>query len=156
MIQKEWKVCWMKGIFNIIFGEAGSIWFLIPIFYHIFCLNNFLQVWCICNKIYEVPLFRYINCSDKFSCLVRGSKVLGDMQYLTGSVKWAAEAVVIWTEGNWDEKRVNSLYTMVSSKFNFKRNKIFDSLIWSSVGRDFYTRRGYIIGELNEEQEQAW
>ena len=49
-------------------------------------------------------------------------------------------------------KRVNSLYTMVSRRFNFKRNKRFDSLIWSSVVRDLYTSRGYIIGELNEEQ----
>ena len=64
--------------------------------------------------------------------------------------------VRIWTEENWDEKRVHSLYTMASGKFNFKINKIFDSLIWSTVDRDLYTRRGNIIGELNEEQEQAW
>ena len=55
-----------------------------------------------------------------------------------------------------DVKRVNSLYTVVSGRFGFKINKRFDSLNWSSVVRDFYTRRGYIIGELNEEQEQAW
>ena len=53
-------------------------------------------------------------------------------------------------------KRVNSLYTVVSGRFDFKRNKSFDLLSWSSVVRDFYTRRGYIIGELNVEQEQAW
>ena len=49
-------------------------------------------------------------------------------------------------------KRVNSLYNVVSGRFDFKRNKRFDSLSWSSVVRDFYTRRGYTIGELNEEQ----
>ena len=57
---------------------------------------------------------------------------------------------------NWDMKRVNSLYTMVSGRFIFKINNRFDSLSWSSVFRDFYTRRGYIIGELNEEQEHTW
>ena len=72
------------------------------------------------------------------------------------SVKQAADAVRIWTEENRDVKRVNSLYTMVSGRFNFKKNKRFDSLSWSSAVRDFYTRRGCIIGELNEEQEQAW
>ena len=51
---------------------------------------------------------------------------------------------------------MNSAYTMVSGRFNFKINKRFDSLSWSSVVRDFYTRRDCIIGELNEEQEQAW
>ena len=45
---------------------------------------------------------------------------------------------------------------MVSGGFNFKVNKRFDSLIWSLVVRYFYTRRGYIIGELNEEQEKDW
>ena len=53
-------------------------------------------------------------------------------------------------------KRVNSLYTMVSGGFSFKINKSFDPLIWYLVVRYFYTNRGYIIGELNEEQEQAW
>ena len=53
-------------------------------------------------------------------------------------------------------RRVNALYTMVYGRLNYKRNKIFDSLSWSSVVRDLYTRRGYIIGELNEEKEQAW
>ena len=78
------------------------------------------------------------------------------MKYLMRSVKRSAGAVGIWTEENQDVKRVNSLYTMVSGRFNFKINKRFDSLNWSSVVRDFYTRRGCIIGELNEEQEQAW
>ena len=45
---------------------------------------------------------------------------------------------------------------MVSGRFNFKINKRFDSLSWSSVVRDFYTRRGCIIVELNKEKEQAW
>ena len=53
-------------------------------------------------------------------------------------------------------KRVNSLYTMVSGRFVVKRRRKFDSLSWSSFVRDLYTRRGYIIVQLNEEQEQAW
>ena len=72
------------------------------------------------------------------------------------SVKRAAKTVGIWTEDNWGVKRVNSLYTMVSGRFNFKINKRFDSLSCLLVVRYFYTRRGYIIGELNGEQEQAW
>ena len=55
-----------------------------------------------------------------------------------------------------DVKIVNSLYTVVSGKFDSKINKTFDSLSWSLVVGDLYTRRGYIIGELNEEQEQTW
>ena len=90
------------------------------------------------------------------SHLVRGRKVLGDMKYLMSSVKQAAEVVGIWTEDNWDMKRVNSLHTMVYGRFNFKGNKKFYSLIWSSFVRDLYTRRGFIIGELIEEQDQAW
>ena len=69
------------------------------------------------------------------------------MKYLMRSVKQAAGAVGIWTEDNGDVKRLNSLYTMVSGRFNFKINKRFDSLSWSSFVRYFYTRRGYIIGE---------
>ena len=65
------------------------------------------------------------------------------------SVKRAAEAVGIWNEDNWDVKRVNSLYTMVSGRFNFKINNRFDSLSWLLFVRGFYTRSGYIIGELN-------
>ena len=88
--------------------------------------------------------------------LGKGRKLIGDMKYLIRSVKRAEEAVGIWTEENWDVKRVNSLYTMVSGRFNFKRNNMFDSLIWSSVVTDFYSRRGYTIGGLNEEQDQDW
>ena len=77
------------------------------------------------------------------------------MKYLMRSIKPAAEAVGIWTEENWDVKRVNSLYTMVSDRFNFEIDKSFDSMSWSLVVRYLYTRRGYIIGELNEEQDQA-
>ena len=87
------------------------------------------------------------------SRLVRGRKLLRDMKYLMSSVKRAAEAVRICTEDHWDVKRVNSLYTMVSRIFNFKINKRFDSLSWSSVVRYLYKRRGCIIGESNEEQE---
>ena len=81
---------------------------------HGFFLNNLLQVLLIGNQIYQVPLFRCINQYDEVSHLVRGRKVLGDMKYLMSSVKRAVEAVGIWTEDNWDVKRVNSLYTMVS------------------------------------------
>ena len=78
------------------------------------------------------------------------------MKQLMRQVKRAAGALGIWTEEKWDVKRVNSLYTMVFGSFNSKRNKRFDSLIWSSVVRYLYTSRDYIIVELNEEQEQAW
>ena len=81
--------------------------------------------------------------------------MLGDMKYLMRSVKREADAVGIWPENNWDVRRVNSLYTMIFGRFNFKVNKRFDSLICSLVVRDLYTRIGYIIGSLNEEQEQA-
>ena len=67
------------------------------------------------------------------------------MKYLMRSVKLAADAVGIWIEENWDIGRVNSLYTMISGRFNFKVNKRLD----------LYTRMGYIIGELNEEPDQA-
>ena len=83
------------------------------------------------------------------SHLVRGRKVLGDVKYLMRSVKRAAEALGILTEENWDVKRVNSLYNMVSGRLNLKINNRFDSLSWPSFVRDLYTRRGYIIGELN-------
>ena len=107
---------------------------MLPQYYKIsygFCLNNFLQVWLIGNQRDQVPLFRYINRYDEVSSFVRGRKVLGDMKYLMRSVKQAAEAVGIWTEDNWDVRRVNSLYTMVYGRFNFKINKSFDSLSWS-------------------------
>ena len=82
--------------------------------------------------------------------------MIGDMKYLIRSVKRAEEEVGIWTEDHWYVKRVNSLYTMVFGRFNFKTNKRFDSLIWSSVVKYFHTIRGCIIGKLNEEQEKAW
>ena len=50
------------------------------------------------------------------SIFVRVRKVLGDMKYLMRSVKRAAEAVIISTEENWDVKRINPLYTMVSGR----------------------------------------
>ena len=73
------------------------------------------------------PPFRYINQADKVSHLVIVMKVLGGVKYLMRSVKQAADVVGIWTEDNWGMKRVNSLYTMVSGRFNFKRNNRFDS-----------------------------
>ena len=45
---------------------------------------------------------------------------------------------------------------MVSGRFDFKRNKRFNSLSWSSVVIYFHTTRSDIIVELNKEQEQAW
>ena len=80
--------------------------------------------------------------------------MLGDLKYLMRSVKHEAEAVGIWTEDNWNVKRVNLLYTIISGRFNFKRNIRFNSLNWSLVVRDFYTRRGYIIGEINEKKSR--
>ena len=117
-------------------------------------LNNFLQVWLIGNQRDQVPLFRYINWDDDVYNLVIGRKLLGSMKYLMRSLKRAAEAVGSWTAENWDVKRVNSICTMVSGRFVLKKK--YDSLSWSSIVRDLYTRRGYIIGELNEEPEQAW
>ena len=119
-------------------------------FSHGFCLNNLPQVWLIGNQRDQIPLLRYINQADEVPHLVIGRKLTGDMKYLMSSVKQAAEAVGIWTEENWDMKRVNSLYTMVYGRFNFKRNKRFDSLGCSSVARDLYKSRGYIIGEFTE------
>ena len=84
--------------------------------------------------------------------LVRQRKVLGDMKYVISPVKQAAAAAGIWTEVDFDVKRVNELYTMVSGRFIFKRNKSFDSLIWSLVVSDMYTRRGCIFVEYNEDQ----
>ena len=52
--------------------------------------------------------------------LVRGRKVLGNVEYLIRSVNGSVEAVGVWTKDNWDVKRVISLYTMVSVRFNFK------------------------------------
>ena len=78
------------------------------------------------------------------------------MKYITRPGKRAAEAVRICTEENWDAKRVNSLYTVVYGRLNFNRHKRFDSLSWSSVVRQLYTKSGYIIGGLNKEQEQDW
>ena len=56
--------------------------------------------------------------------------MLGDIKYLMRPVKQAAEEVGIWTEDNWDMNKVNSFNTMVCGRFNFKRNKRFDSLSW--------------------------
>ena len=114
-------------------------------FSHVLCLNNFLQVLLIGYERYQGPLLRYINWGGELSDLVMGKKVLWDMKYLMSSVKQAVEAVGIWTEDNWDVKRVNSLYTMISGWFNLKINKRFYSFIWPSVVRGFYTRRGDII-----------
>ena len=68
-----------------------------------------------------------MNWYDDISSLVRRSKVIGDMIYLMRSFERAADAVGIWTEENWDVKRVNALYTMVYGRLIFKINKNFDS-----------------------------
>ena len=95
---------------------------------HSLCLNNFLQVWLIGNKRDQVYPFIYINMYGEVYHLVKGRKVIGDIQYLMSSFKQAAEAVRIWTEDNWYVKRVNLLYTMVSGRFNFKSKNMFDLL----------------------------
>ena len=76
-------------------------------FSHCLCFNTFLQVQLIGNQRDQVPVFRYINQAGEVSHLFRENKVLGDMKYLMSSVKRAAEAVGVWTEENWDVKRVN-------------------------------------------------
>ena len=76
-------------------------------FSHGLCLNNLLQVLLIGNQRDQAPSFRYINWEYEVSRLVRGGKVLGDMKYLMRSVNRVAEAVGIYTEDNWDMKRVN-------------------------------------------------
>ena len=97
-------------------------------FSHGLCLNNLLQVWLIGNQRDETPPFRYINKADGMSYFVRGSKVLGDMEYLMRSVKRVADAIGVRNEDNWYGKIVNSLYTMVYGRLNFKINKRFYSL----------------------------
>ena len=76
-------------------------------FSHGLFFDNFLEVWLIGNQRNQVHPFIYINWYNWLSHLVRGSKVLGGKKYLMRSVKQAAEAVGIWTEENWDVKRVN-------------------------------------------------
>ena len=73
---------WGGGRFHMLPGSYT--------FSHGLCLNNFLQVWLICNQRDQVLPFRYINKADEVSNFVRGSKVLGDMKYLMRSVKLAA------------------------------------------------------------------
>ena len=74
---------------------------------HGLCLNNPPQVLLLGNQRYQVPLFRYIIWDDEVYHLIRGMKLLGYMKYLIQSVKQAVEAVGIWTEDDWDTKRVN-------------------------------------------------
>ena len=71
------------------------------------CLNCLLQVRLIGNQIDQAPLFRYNNRDDEVSFLVRVRTVLEGIKYLMTSVKGASEAVGIWTEDNWDVKRLN-------------------------------------------------
>ena len=71
-------------------------------FSHGLCLNNFLQVWLIGNQRDQFTPFRYINQAYELSHFFIGIKVLGDMEYLSRSVKRAAGAVGIYTGDNWD------------------------------------------------------
>ena len=95
-------------------------------FSHGLCLDNLLQVFLIGNQRDQVTPFVYNNRADEVNDLVRGRKLLEVKKYLMGSVKQAVEAVGIWIKKNWDVKRVNLLYTMVSGRFNFKINDTFD------------------------------
>ena len=95
-------------------------------FSHGLCLDCLLQVLLVVNQRYQVTPFRSIHWDDSVSTLVRGSKVIEYTKYLTRSVKQDAEEVGIRIEDNWGVKRVNSLYTMVSERFNIKINKRFD------------------------------
>ena len=89
------------------------------------CLNNFPQFWLIGNQIDQFSLFRYINRSDEVYCLVRLSKVLGNMKYLMMSVKQAAGVVRIWNEDNGGVNRENLLY-------------ILHLILWATNGRHNY------------------
>ena len=74
--------------FKYLFGEGG--FHMLPQSYnfsHGLFFDNFLQVWLIGNKRYQVNPFRYINRADEISHLVRGRKVIVDMRYLMRSVK---------------------------------------------------------------------
>ena len=147
----------LNGI-NFKYHLGGGRFHIIPQYYKFYlglCMKIFPQVLLIGNQRYQVPLFRYINRSDEVSHLVRVGKVIWYMKYFMMPVKRAEEAVGLWTEEKWDLKRVNSLYNMVSGRFNFKINKRFAPLSWSLFVKDLHRMRGYIIGELNEEQEQV-
>ena len=62
---------------------------------HGLCFNDFLQISIIVHIRDQVPLFIYINWAGEVFHLVRGSKVLGDINYLMRLVERAAEAVEI-------------------------------------------------------------
>ena len=124
-----------KGMQSVLNGSTFKYHFWVGRFHmlpqsyefsHSLCLNNFLQVLLIGNQRDRVTLFIYIHLDDEVSHWVRGSKFLGNTNYLTSSVKQAVEEIVVWTEENWDVKRVNSLCTMVSWRLNFKINNRFD------------------------------
>ena len=85
---------------------------------HGLCLNNFPQVSLIGNQRDPVPLFIYVNQADEVSHFVRRRKVIQEMKCLMISLKQSLEEVEIWAEQNWEVKRVNSLYNIVSGRFN--------------------------------------
>ena len=75
------------------------------------------------------------------------------MKYLIRSFKRSVKAVGIRTEENWYVKRVNAVYTIVCERFNFKINKRFDSLRWSSFSRYLY-KLGTIAGLESAKEEE--
>ena len=80
---RTFKYYFRGGRFHILPQSYG--------FSHVLWLNNYLQVLLLGNQRDQVPPLRYINRYDELYCLVRGSKVLGDMKYLMRSVKIAVE-----------------------------------------------------------------
>ena len=131
---------------------------MIPQYYkfsYYLCLNNLFQVWFIGNHWDQVTPLIYIIWDDEVSRLVINRRFLRDMKYLMSSVKQATETLGIWTEHNWDVKRLNSLYTMVSGRCSFRINEKFNWFSWLSIFNYFYIKMGYILGEFHEEQEQA-
>ena len=78
------------------------------------------------------------------------------MKYLIRSVKRAAEAVGIWTEDNWNVKRMNWLYAMDLGGSISKEMRGLIHWVGNMLSGIYIQEWGCIIGELNEEQEQAW
>ena len=83
-----------RGTFKHQFG--GGRFHMLPQSYKLslgLCLNSFTQVWLISNQRYQVPLFRYINQSDKVSHLVVEIKKIKDIIYFMRSFKIAVDVV---------------------------------------------------------------
>ena len=80
--------------------------------YHCLCFHHFLQFWLIVSQRDQVYPFRCINWDNEVYHFVRESKLIGKLKYLMRSVKRTAEALGIWTEDNWNVKRVHYLYIL--------------------------------------------